>query len=62
MKQIGSTPGGSQVGTFNVACKDVEFIANGLCSDGWHYHDGTDWVVDSTVVVDCIGKSLLMLY
>ena len=62
VKQIGPTPGGSQKSTFNVECKAVELIANGLCSDGWYYYDGTNWLVDSTVEVDCIGKSLLMLY
>ena len=62
MKQIGPTPGGAEVAAFNVACKTLEFIANGLCTDGWQYHDGTDWVADSTVVLDCIGETFLLLH
>ena len=54
--QIGPVPGDIQAGVYNVDCKDVELIANGLCTDGWYYYDGTEWRADTTVVINCIGN------
>ena len=51
------TPGDSQVGVYNLDCKDVELIANGLCTDGWYYYDGIEFLPDSTVMINCIGMN-----
>ena len=40
----------------NVFCKNVEYIANGECTSGWYYSDGTDVAPDLTVAMICTGR------
>ena len=39
----------------NIACKHLEFPANGDCTSGWIFHNGTDFDFDRTVILDCKG-------
>ena len=53
--QIGPEPGSNYGSIVNINCKDVEYPANGECTDRWQYYNGTDWDYDQTVTIDCTG-------
>ena len=44
----------------NVVCKDIDLPANGECTFGWLYYNGTAWDLDRTVMIDCKGSTKII--
>ena len=60
--QIGDTPGKAYGSVLNIDCKDIEYPANGDCTFGWLFYNGTDWDLDRTITIYCKGSFFIKHY